>query len=521
MSQAIPPIAELDFVPKYKQWRKHQINALERILHTKKRFVIVEGPTGTGKSAIAAGLQKVLDAKVLYVVHTRQLQDQLEADFPYTKVLKGRRNYIPPYAQWNQTCADCEKTKQHKQCSLCRDAICPYETAKNALLVSSFGVVNCALFLTEANYVGRLPDANWDWMVFDEGERIEDALMGFVEVRVPKKVVSDLRLLPPELKTKWKSWVPWAQETSGRIRNYIELQQLEPKEERRLERIGDNLANFAESVGEDRPWINCSPRDTWYEGPWIFKPVMVSEFAEEYVWGHGKEYGTRFLIMSATILSAEQWCRDLGVERSAVEFISLPSTFPVENRQIIFRPTVVMNHDKSQQNVSILVRAIDDVLAAHYNEQVLIHAHSYWLTKQIVERSRYAKHMVSYAESDERSQALADFKAGNARILVAPSMERGVDLPYKECSVVIIAKVPFPNLGDPQVKTRLYGSHKGQLWYAVQTARAMVQGTGRGMRAEDDKCTSYILDASFERWYEQWRKLLPEWWRAALVVEDV
>jgi len=517
MSQMIPPIAELGFAPKYKQWREHQIEALERILTTKKRFVIVEGPTGTGKSAIAVGLQKIADAKMLYVVHTRQLQDQLEADFPDAKVLKGRRNYIPPYARLGQTCADCEKTKQHKQCSLCRDSLCPYEAAKNALLASSLGIVNCALFLTEANYVGRFPEVGWDWTVFDEGERLEDALMGFVEVRVSKKIVRDLRLLPPELKTKWQSWVPWAQETSKRIANYIELQQLEPKEERRLERVADNLANFAASVGDDRPWINCSPRDTWYEGPWIFKPVMVSEFAKDFVWQHGK----RFLIMSATILSVEQWCRDLGVARSDVEFISLPSTFPLENRRVIFRPAATMNHDKSQQNVGMMVRAIDDVLAAHYSEQVLIHAHSYWLTQQIIERSRYAKHMVSYAEADERDQALADFKAGKARILVAPSMERGVDLPGDLCRVIIFAKVPFPNLGDPQVKTRLYSSRKGQLWYAVQTARAIVQGTGRGMRAADDKCVSYILDASFERWYEQWRRLLPEWWREALIVEDV
>ena len=517
MNLSIPPIAELGFVSKYQQWREHQIAALQRILATKKRFVIVEGPTGTGKSAIATGLQKIADAKMLYVVHTRQLQDQLETDFPYAKVLKGRRNYIPPYARLGQTCADCEKTKQHKQCSLCRDSLCPYEVAKKALLASSFGIINGALFLTEANYVGRLPEVGWDWTVFDEGEQLEDALMGFVEVRVSKKVVRDLRLLPPELKTKWQSWVPWAQETSKRIANYIQLQQLEPKEERRLERTADNLANFAASVDENRPWINCSPRDTWYEGPWIFKPVMVSEFADQFVWQHGK----RFLIMSATILSVEQWCRDLGVARSEVEFISLPSTFPVENRRIIFRPAATMNHDKSQQNVGMMVRAIGDILAAHYSEQVLIHAHSYWLTRQIIERSHYAKRMISYTEADERDRALADFKAGKARILVAPSMERGIDLPGNLCRVIIFAKVPFPNLGDPQVKTRLYGSRKGQLWYAVQTARAVVQGTGRGMRAADDKCISYILDVSFERWYEQWRRLLPDWWREALIVEDV
>ena len=96
-------------------------------------------------------------------------------------------------------------------------------------------------------------------------------------------------------------------------------------------------------------------------------------------------------------------------------------------------------------------------------------------------------------------------------------MDRGIDLSYDLCRVVIVGKVPFPNLGDKQVAARLYSDKKhGQLWYAVATVRSLVQMCGRAMRAPDDRCTIYILDSQFERLYKEWKHLFPTWWREAL-----
>ena len=101
--------------------------------------------------------------------------------------------------------------------------------------------------------------------------------------------------------------------------------------------------------------------------------------------------------------------------------------------------------------------------------------------------------------------------------MVSPSMDRGIDLPYDLCRVIILVKVPWPNLGDPQISRRLYSSSDGQTWYAVQTIRTIIQGTGRGMRAEDDFCVSYILDDQFRRLYKDYYHLFPKWWREALM----
>ena len=125
-----------------------------------------------------------------------------------------------------------------------------------------------------------------------------------------------------------------------------------------------------------------------------------------------------------------------------------------------------------------------------------------------------------YFEADERQRALDGFtRAGDEngkRVLVAPSLDRGVDLPGELCDAVIVAKLPYPSLGDKQVAARLY-ENGGRVWYAVQVARSLLQMTGRGVRSEDDQCDTYILDKEFETWWRSsGRDLMPRWWKEAL-----
>jgi len=121
-----------------------------------------------------------------------------------------------------------------------------------------------------------------------------------------------------------------------------------------------------------------------------------------------------------------------------------------------------------------------------------------------------------YGNSGEKDQALQRYLATEGAVLIAPSMDRGVDLPGDACRVQVVAKVPFPNLGDKQVNKRLY-THGGQEWYAVQTVRSLVQMTGRGVRSPEDFAVTYVFDHSFTS--NIWRKsrmLLPKWWVEAI-----
>lgn len=85
---------------------------------------------------------------------------------------------------------------------------------------------------------------------------------------------------------------------------------------------------------------------------------------------------------------------------------------------------------------------------------------------------------------------------------------------------MIVAKAPFPYLGDPQIQKRLHRkADGGEVWYAMQVAREVVQMTGRGVRHEDDWAVAYVLDGQFVG--NVWRNrkgMFPGWWREAVVL---
>jgi Rad3-related DNA helicase len=170
-----------------------------------------------------------------------------------------------------------------------------------------------------------------------------------------------------------------------------------------------------------------------------------------------------------------------------------------------------------------MVDAVAAVLARHPKEKVLVHTVSYDLARALCDGLRSGPSRVyKYTTARERDTALRQFRehSEEGAVLVAPSMDRGVDLPGDECAVIVIAKVPFPNIGDRQINARLRAPG-GKTWYTVQTARTIVQMSGRGMRHTNDHCTTYILDSQFvNNLWNKARRLFPPWWVEAIDWSD-
>ena len=97
-------------------------------------------------------------------------------------------------------------------------------------------------------------------------------------------------------------------------------------------------------------------------------------------------------------------------------------------------------------------------------------------------------------------------------------MDRGVDLPEEECRVVVICKMPYPDLGDTQISRRVHASKDGDNWYAHKTISTIVQMAGRGVRSDKDFAVTYILDEQFRRVYDDHRVLFPAWFKEAVVM---
>jgi Rad3-related DNA helicase len=121
-------------------------------------------------------------------------------------------------------------------------------------------------------------------------------------------------------------------------------------------------------------------------------------------------------------------------------------------------------------------------------------------------------------ESGNREMQIEIFKASpRPLVMISPSMDRGVSLDGDLCRVVVIAKVPYASLGDPQIQRRMASANgEGQRWYAMKTIATIIQMAGRGVRSDTDWCTTYILDAQFKKLYGAHREAFPKWFREAI-----
>jgi Rad3-related DNA helicase len=456
----------------------------------------------------------------------------------------GRGNYptlkreLFDVSGWGRvTAADCTKQGhgEDKRCVWC-DPItdCPYECAKRTLLRSELGCINTSYFLTECNYVGRLSGGNF--VVVDECDTVESELMGFVGVDIPNSRIKEFELGEPRYVTKEEAWLEWARGAYEKVKSMLRERPEDSNSDLRTIRRYNHLDRLDTDIGrlvgglESGSWVY-----TGKDGRVSFKPIRVDGLGEKYLWQHGK----RWLLMSGTVVSPAELVGNLGYKGNWGS-VSLPSTFLPSNRQVKVIPVADMSRKAvgadGSDSIECEVEAICKIIARHRGQRVLVHTVSYQLASDLavgVSRRTTRKDVSSfiYGSSTERDETLRNFLRdddGSIRdngstktsILFAPSMDRGIDLPDDACRVIIIAKVPYPNLGDRQVAARLY-SHGGQTWYNVQTVRKIIQMTGRGVRHEGDWCVSYILDRNFATgiWMKG-RELFSEWWREGLDWKD-
>lgn len=519
--------------------RPHQWTAVDAILDafTRVPVVMLDAPTGAGKTLIAEMVRLAFEDQGqgdgLYICSDKALQDQFVTDFDHAKVLKGRANYPTERAlgdRSNRTTADdCTGGNGGAGCWHCPNghAGCPYQLAKAAAIDADLAVLNTAYLLAEANspntaFGGKNKRS---LVVIDECDTLEDQLMNYVEFTVPRWIGQRLGLIWPVKGARKPTLKTWLTATATQVGKAMEDGAFrDQKEKRRLQQFGMDCWRVAEELQRD---IDAghhgdgAPDSDAETGRWLrdydtqtfcLKPVVVGPYGTRRLWRHGKH----FLLMSGTIISADDLADATGLPMD-FEVVSVPMTFPVEHRPVIVAPIANITRASTDDEYEQLAYAVRRILEVHEGERVLIHTVSFKLAEYLMSNTAApGRRQFSYRTARDKEQALADYRRTPGAVMYAPSMDRGVDLPGDLCRVVVIAKVPFPSLGDRRVSARLR-LPGGQSWYAVQTVRKIVQMTGRGVRSADDHAVSYILDRQFvtNTWSKN-KSLFPGWWREAL-----
>jgi Rad3-related DNA helicase len=202
----------------------------------------------------------------------------------------------------------------------------------------------------------------------------------------------------------------------------------------------------------------------------------------------------------------------MGLDEADVGFISIPSPFPVENRPVIAVGIGRMVQSEIDRTLPQLAQAVKHIMDNHPNEKGIVHCHSYKIQNYL--RRNIKSSRILYHDSDNRDAILEKHKnSSKPTVLLSPSMTEGVDLKDDLSRFQVICKIPYPYLGDKLIRKKM---NKWSWWYPLQTAKTIVQATGRSIRSNDDHAVTYILDSDWDRFYSKHRPMFPEEFREAI-----
>jgi len=529
--------------------RAEQHKAIEFALdafESGKRYVILEMGTGCGKSATGVTIARYMEAHSektfdednmplsgAYVLTTQKvLQQQYLDDFgPGTGPgknlmlsIKSANNYKCGFYP-DQTCAESRRvlnqlgkkiagTDYHKHCR----GHCGYALDKQAFIESPISITNFSYFFAETMYGKKLTPRNM--LIIDECHNSEQELGKFIEVTFSEKFAKEvLKCKIPALNTQESvfDWIKKGYKTA--LAKYIKGVEKAlhakldvvnagfsdlSKQYEMLDKHICKVNRFLETYSTDNWVMNIVRPGDGKKGmrKFEFKPVDVSKYSYETLF----RYGGRTLLLSATIVNKDVFCRSIGLDPNDVAFLSIPSPFPVENRPVHYVPAGSMSIDNIEKTLPIMAEAVSMLMSQHPNDKGIIHAVNYKIAQYLIEKIKSPRLLTH--NSENRDAILKQHIEGSEpTVLLSPSMMEGVDLADDASRFQILCKVPFPYLGDAVIKKRM---EKNRAWYPYQTVKSIVQAMGRSIRNEKDHATSYILDADWERFYRMNSVMFPK-----------
>ncbi len=512
------------------------IQEIQQAIDNGSQYILLEAGTGTGKSAIATTLASIYQSAYILTM-TKQLQSQYGFQFGYPLV-KGRGNFSCKETGLEDGCdmGTCQTTPG-RQKFVCEFGIskspfdggslafedafdvpiyfrsqdkCNYWRQKAKAVKSPITLMNYDYALLELNYVKHFGKRRL--MILDEAHNIENKLMQRLEVNIyDKRLEKDVNTIIPSSMLADEDPLDWILFLESIYDSYKEIavQKMPKNKADRINRTKLRLQELLTNL-EDKP-------DNWVVDPITggvsFKPLKVDMYATDRLFRHADIC----LFMSATILDQDLFCQWLGIDPEKTYNIQIKSPFPPSSRPIHLRIAGNMSQRSIQRTAPRSIPILKKIIEHHEHEKGLIHTHNYKCQRYIMNKIRNSR-LIDHNTLNRESKLHQFEESEKSLVLVSPSMSEGVDLPYEKCQFQVIYKIPFPYLGDRQVSQRKLKDPK---WYAYKTVMTLIQAYGRGMRAEDDHCETYIIDGNIRMLFSNrlYRPLVPEFFKEAVQPE--
>jgi len=495
----------VDFFPFYafRKYQKETIQYVQECFDSGYNVVMVEAPTGIGKSAINYCIFRHYGG---YIVTTQKvLQEQYRNSFRDLHIIKGRSNYRCELVDVPADCAPCVVLDDF-EC----DAIpfCDYYQDRNN--VAKFGgVMNVSYAFLAPRNVFETKNV----LIVDEAHNLDLLGLDFISVTIRTKLLR-------ETVPSFKSCEEYADYLYGKLDDLYEVKRryfekfkkskniLHLRTINSVDRLIKKIRFFYNDVADGNEWVFTRTKEKIK-----FQPITVGRFMKRLLW----DLGRRYLVTSATIIDPKMFVKEVGLDFcEGIKFVRVPHVFPKERRPVKFIPCGSMGKDYKDRNMHIAAEVIKKILEKADGHRVLIHCKSYENAKMLYNMLEGIEgRKIILQDANDREKSLVEFLYYDNSVFLSVKYTEGVDFAYDKARVNIILKVPYPDLSDPRIKKRLE-MEDGERWYRWKTIQELVQSYGRTTRAEDDWSYTFILDSDFAYLYHANKDLFPKWFKEAL-----
>lgn len=535
----------------HKGQREAIVETVDAFLNGGVHNVILEAPTGIGKSAIATTVHMIMrdfdyTHRTTITTATKGLQDQYQ-DLPLKHNvelydLRGKTNYICKFGNQHYMSKDCNLALSNKFCNGIKSG-CEYlKVRKNWADKAPLRITNNAMFIESGEFI-TINECASDLVVVDECHKIDSDIIERCTLNLSTKIKSRLKKFDYVKELIGSFIIGFMGEELGRIivldqekidilgdiHTRISMMISDIQEEigvgpcaykkikvspelfdKRMDELKD-LAHLADKVNlVEECKVKTFLLQEWDSTHIQLKPVFPADVAY-----HGLfRKGTYFLHMSATICGLDSYAHLLGMSPGDYTKIEIDNPIPVEQRTVNYIPIEYMTGSLDKIKILKMVDAIDDILAHHPNDRGIIHSVSYKLAEKIFYESRQKSRMVV---SGKRDEILALMKTRKNVVIVSPCIEEGYDFKDDLSRFQILPKVPWGYLGDPLIH---YMSDRYPASYARSAILRIVQSCGRSIRGVDDWAITYLLDGSFSRLVGNNKETFPTWFYESILMQD-
>jgi Rad3-related DNA helicase len=454
--------------------RPGQLEAMDWILNSDKKYLILCAPTGFGKSPLAAAAS--IDFRTLALVLHKSLQS---ANY------KEQYNFDVLYGKGNYPCSEKNKKLQYSflgqpkftayDCSN-PNCDCPYQRQELHCLSGQRTSLNYAKFLMSKSFAERFEP---EYLFLDEAHNLPSVVTDFVGLSLDWN--NEFLQCNGGIKPKLEARLNY-NEAMVLFRQCARAVQMNKPEQSKDLKLWRKWKRLHQKIAiTDKILASGSLEDWYYET--TDKSLIIKPLTAKYHFKRLFDVADKAVLMSATIKPSI--AERLGLEDDEWDYYQVPNIWPVPSRLIYDLGGPSINYKSSEEDRQRQAELIASVLSP--DKSGVIHVSSKSQAYELATRlSNFDNDYYDFYYSepgwgtDKQIECWYDERQPGT-YCISWNFHEGVDLGEDEINIV--AKIPYVSLGSNYEKAKLEYDPQ---WYKEQAAMKFEQALGRNRRGKPE-----------------------------------